>query len=1003
MTSRYPVSNSTSYGKPQLHSPLKSALKSTGKRNLAAEPTRSPGELIKIAEFINSETSSHEHRLLSSTAAFSPTSDTANTVSSPHLRRAAMRGHQPNSNLRPNSSSKIGGGLSVGGGGGQHHNTSIYSPRSQSIANQTSSSLKERKFSLLYRDVLDCASHVLRSKEEFQEKYRETQDRVGKTEISMRDMILEVEETCKSKLLANARSFETKILTAQEYFSKTLDAEKVGRQTDVEDLHKKLEAVQGDLKQWSADFVREVAARCDAEIQHVDTAAREKQTNLEFKLHHLSDEVVLPGLEKSAKLVEKWRNEFGVDLEKKFRILQTQLHKLEDDRSLDRKVVDEIEELLEKRTNAIEEKAAFASDANEKDLAEVRERLRYLETKRLPELEAEGKCKHEFLAEKLQQLEGKQGDFEKQVSTKIENEVSHICDAMEALKQKQDAVNKKISNLMKERFELVQKESSDNLKTQWEKTEQRVQAALEFTKHEYVQPLQIDCGILRKDLEEVSSVHGNKLEGLFADLTELSKQYYGSEESGEAWRKKKAEEDKMRLHKLTQSLKEVEAKLSGEIAVLTDTSAVKTSQLTENFEKKVGNLGTLLELAKKEFRSEVKKCGSALHDQMDFKIESVEAEMEKVKQAESKLQEQLRAQEQGLLNQAEANEEKLQECKDQMQQQMEGEKVLASENLEKQIGLINAAIEGVKSQLTEDIAEWTGSVENKMQAEGREVKEKLGKIGGQVSSLAQKQEAAAKDVAKLGDASSQNNAAALTKLKNLEKRQQVAEKDLQNLTAEDSNLQAAVEQTNVRVRKFVEEQIRVFKSEEAEKIFELKQKQQHAETETHRIFEKFSTQVFEKLLGVETGSKNELKAVKDGCGKGVENLKLKVLELETKIASQIEGVEKQCVSLMAAVGGSSSQHQFTPSARGSGDGNGASTHTTSNSFMSPTSIGNNAARNGVSGYPKSPVTGTNLLGSSRGRDGTTSVGGFYPHVVGGANSSLNSPSIAGAASPGRYM
>ena len=40
-------------------------------------------------------------------------------------------------------------------------------PAGGSGAAGNTGSLKERKFSLLYRDVLECAPHVLRSKEEF--------------------------------------------------------------------------------------------------------------------------------------------------------------------------------------------------------------------------------------------------------------------------------------------------------------------------------------------------------------------------------------------------------------------------------------------------------------------------------------------------------------------------------------------------------------------------------------------------------------------------------------------------------------------------------------------------------------------------------------------------------------------------------------------------------------------------------------------------------------------
>jgi len=122
-------------------------------------------------------------------------------------------------------------------------------------------SLKERKFSLLYRDVLDCASHVLRSKDEFQEKYRDTQDRIGKSEIAVREMILELEEDFKGRLNSVVRNLEHKILAEQDFAKSLCGTEANLRETMGLRFEKLVEKTVVDLKDWNADFCRDIAAK----------------------------------------------------------------------------------------------------------------------------------------------------------------------------------------------------------------------------------------------------------------------------------------------------------------------------------------------------------------------------------------------------------------------------------------------------------------------------------------------------------------------------------------------------------------------------------------------------------------------------------------------------------------------------------------------------------------------------------------------------------------------
>lgn len=105
-----------------------------------------------------------------------------------------------------------------------------------------SGSLKERKFSLLYRDVLDCASHVLKSKDEFQAKYRETQERINRGEIAVREMILELEEDFKVRLGGAVKKVEGLCLAGDAELRKALELEKTLR--------------EGEGKKWSAGLER---------------------------------------------------------------------------------------------------------------------------------------------------------------------------------------------------------------------------------------------------------------------------------------------------------------------------------------------------------------------------------------------------------------------------------------------------------------------------------------------------------------------------------------------------------------------------------------------------------------------------------------------------------------------------------------------------------------------------------------------------------------------------
>ncbi|CAD7942834.1 unnamed protein product [Amoebophrya sp. A25] len=857
----------------------------------------STSELIRISRSINDRVDCRGCRSPLAPRYGSPTS--ASTTSRSQV-------------MRPNSAS-------VGRSGG------LTSPRhgKSTLADLGPGSLKERKFSLLYRDVLDCASHVLRSKDEFQEKYRETQERLGKTEIALRDQLHEVEDEVKSKILSSSRTMESKLLTSQEFLKKLLNSEKEERTHAVKKVECELERLAGELKEWNADFCRDLAAKTDEEIS---MTKKENLTDTEQlkKLIYQVEEGAKLDLSKATADNKSYADVLKNELAQEVRLLRGQCRKLEEDRHVDRKVVDEIDELLEKKSTALEDKAKYMESKTSNEMNLVNDRLLELERK-LQAVETDSRLP--YLMEKTEGLEASLSEKFKLLSDKIDNEVSAVCDALESLKTKQDIVNKKITGLIKEKHEIAAKKSTEDmaaaLKEQWSRTEQRVEAALDLVRHDIVHPVQLDLNILLKDSNSFQQTTQNKhaeVDETIGNLGEQLQQLHThlnqvAHETQQDFGKHcvRMDEEKVRVGKLVTQVRELEGKVSAELVALTDSTRGKITQSGLDLEKRIGGVSSMLEGVKREFLGELKKQSSTLHEEMEFRLEAVGEEMDKVKQAEARLSDSVRAGESNLLcYQTEVNElldAKLAETKNNLRILLEEQAGETGLKFEQVAHESVTAMEGVKESVTQELADWNTRVEAKFGAEVSKVEEKaesakreltkeIGKLQGQLAAAQRATQTAQKELQRLTETSTAQLEQQGNKLKSVEKKLTQQEKEVHHLSTEESSLQQAVEQTNSRVRKFVDEQLRQFRTEEAERVYHVKEKCEKVESELQHVFTKLSSQVFERVdksgseIFAKMDSELQKKLLAYSKESRVSQLSARMVELETKTAAQFEGLER---------------------------------------------------------------------------------------------------------------
>ncbi|CAD7952599.1 unnamed protein product, partial [Amoebophrya sp. A120] len=253
-------------------------------------------------------------------------------------------------------------------------------------------------------------------------------------------------------------------------------------------------------------------------------------------------------------------------------------------------------------------------------------------------MKADAKSNNEFLLKEVKLLDLNVREEMKILKEKFEAQIGNILTTFDQFKQKQDLVNKKFNTLLTSKFELAGKEAKELLERQWERTEQRVQGSIEFVKHDLVNPVKLDFNLLQKDTEESM----NQLQLKVSSELEQVKQNFDSnlQTSNTSW---KTTHDSLQtklfdkiLPGLTKDMKHIEGKLADQVQLTNDTLTAKIAKAHTDNDTRWKQTQQTVEGNKQLFYSELKKSSNNLHQQIDFKLDSVVEEMEKVKLSENR-------------------------------------------------------------------------------------------------------------------------------------------------------------------------------------------------------------------------------------------------------------------------------------------------------------------------------------------------------------------------------